>query len=204
MKREITRTNYSCLVLLTGLISSLVTATNLQPVRAQVTEPSAERSSEGSGKKAMTPAPIAKISAEAGPTAPTKARSASGSASRYVRPGISPRAQVYYDSIWGVDQLKVKSAESNEIIRFSYRVLDAAKAKPLNDEKNTPALIDPKAGVKLVVPALEKVGKLRQVSAPQAGKMYWMAFSNKGRLVKPGDRVDVAIGTFHAKGLVVE
>jgi hypothetical protein len=31
-----------------------------------------------------------------------------------------------------------------------------------------------------------------------------MAFSNTGRLVKPGHRVDVQIGAFHAAGLVVE
>ncbi len=133
-----------------------------------------------------------------------KAKSGPGSPTRYQPGAISRRAEFFYDSIWGVDQLKVKSAESNEIIRFSYRVVDADKAKTLNDEKNTPSLIDPKAGVKLVVPSLEKVGKLRQVSKPQAGKMYWMAFSNKGRMVKPGDRVDIAIGNFHANGLVVE
>jgi hypothetical protein len=56
-----------------------------------------------------------------------------------------------------------------------------------------------------VVPSMENVGQLRQ--APQnidAGKSYWMAFSNSGRLIKPGDRVDIAIGNFHAHGLLVE
>jgi hypothetical protein len=116
----------------------------------------------------------------------------------------SKSAEMYYDLIWGVDSLKVKYAESGEIIRFSYRVLDAEKARALNDKKNEPSLIDPKAGVKLVVPSLEKVGKLRQSSTALAGKMYWMAFSNKGRLVKPGDHVNVVIGNFQANGLVVE
>jgi hypothetical protein len=74
----------------------------------------------------------------------------------------------------------------------------------LNDKKLEPSLIDPKAGVKLVVPSLEKVGQLRQSSTPQAGRSYWMAFSNKGRLVKRGDRVDVVIGQFRAQGLVVD
>jgi hypothetical protein len=98
----------------------------------------------------------------------------------------------------------VKSVEAGALIRFTYRVLDPEKAKPLNDEKNDPFLIDPKAGVKLVVPSLEKVGKLRQVSTPQASKVYWMTFSNKGGFVKTGDRVDIVIGNFHANGLVVE
>jgi hypothetical protein len=83
-------------------------------------------------------------------------------------------------------------------------VLDADKAKALNDKKNEPSLVDPGAGVKLVVPSLEKVGQLRQSSTPEAGKIYWMAFSNKGRLVKRGDHVDVVIGTFRAEGLVVD
>jgi hypothetical protein len=62
----------------------------------------------------------------------------------------------------------------------------------------------PAGGVKPVIPELEKVGKLRQTGTPEAGKAYWMAFSNKGRLVKRGDRVNVVIGSFHADGLVVD
>jgi hypothetical protein len=90
------------------------------------------------------------------------------------------------------------------MIRFAYRVLDADKAKTLNDKKLEPSLVDPQAGVKLVVPSLEKVGQLRQSATPEAGKSYWMAFSNKGRLVKRGDRVNVVIGDFRADGLVVD
>ena len=111
---------------------------------------------------------------------------------------------MYYRLYWGVDNLRVKYAESGEIIRFSYRVLDENKAAPLNDKKVEPSLVDPQARVKLVVPSLEQVGLLRQSSTAQAGKVYWMAFSNKGRLVKPGDHVNVVIGQFRANGLVVE
>lgn len=124
--------------------------------------------------------------------------------SHYQPNRFAGRAGKYYELVWGVDSLSVKSAESGEIIRLTYRVLNADKAKPLNDKKNEPVLIDPQAGVKLVVPSLEKVGQLRQSSTPVAGKAYWMAFSNKGRLVKRGDRVNVVIGQFHAEGLVVD
>src|SRR5438132_583627 len=78
------------------------------------------------------------------------------------------------------------------------------KAKALNDKKNEPVLIDPQAGVKLVVPSMENVGQLRQSAPPEGGKSYWMVFSNKGRLVKRGDHVNVVIGAFHADGLVVD
>ena len=129
---------------------------------------------------------------------------AAPSGMRYQPSRFSRRAELHYGLVWGVDSLSVKAVESGEIIRFSYYVLDADKAKALNDKKVEPALIDPAAGVKLVVPSLEKVGQLRQSSPPVAGKAYWMAFSNKGRLVKRGDRVNVVIGQFQAVGLVVE
>ncbi len=95
-------------------------------------------------------------------------------------------------------------AESGEIIRFNFRVLDPAKAVPLNDKKFEPELLDPQAGVKLVVPQMEKVGKLRQSSTPKLGMTYWMAFSNPTLAVKRGHRVDVVIGSFHADNLLVE
>lgn len=123
---------------------------------------------------------------------------------RYRPDRFAGRAGHYYRLVWGVDALQVKWTESGEVIKFTYEVVDANKAKMLNDKKFEPSLIDPKAGVKLVVPSLEKVGQLRQSSTPQAGRSYWMAFSNKGRLVKRGDRVDVVIGQFRAQGLVVD
>jgi len=117
---------------------------------------------------------------------------------------LGKHATMFYQTVWGVDSLTVKWAESGELIRFSYRVVDPEKAKPLNDKKAEPALIDPQARVKLVVPQMEKIGTLRQSSTPEAGKSYWMAFSNSGRPVKRGDRVDVVIGHFKAQGLIVE
>jgi len=111
---------------------------------------------------------------------------------------------MYYEFAWGVEALRVKVVESGEIVRFSYRVLNAEKAKALNDKKSEPSLIDLQAGVKLVVPSLEQIGMLRQSSTPEAGKSYWMAFSNSGRVVKRGDRVSVVIGKFQADGLLVE
>jgi hypothetical protein len=125
-------------------------------------------------------------------------------ASRYHPDRFAGRAGTYYRLVWGVDLLAVKWTESGEVIKFTYEVLDPAKAKTLNDKKNAPELIDPHAGVKLVVPSLEKVGQLRQSATPEAGKTYWMAFSNKGRHVKRGDHVNVVIGKFHADGLVVD
>ena len=111
---------------------------------------------------------------------------------------------MYYEGVWGVGDLHVKVAESGELIRFNYRVFDPAKAAALNDKKIEPELDDAQARVKLSVPQLEKVGKLRQQSTPKAGMTYWMAFSNPTYAVKRGHHVDVVIGGFHANNLVVE
>jgi hypothetical protein len=132
------------------------------------------------------------------------AKAAPAAAPRYRPDRFAGRAGSYYRLVWGVDSLSVKAVESGDVIRFSYHVLDANKAQALNDKKYEPSLIDPRAGVKLVVPQMEKIGKLRQSAPPEAGKSYWMAFSNKGRLVKHGDHVIVEIGPFRADGLVVD
>src|SRR5438132_11796513 len=154
-----------------------------------------------------TPAPSAPNKAEgsaAGSLPAARPSPAPRPKSRYRPDRFAGRAGSYYRLVWGVDSLGVKWAESGEVVGFTYRVLDASKAKALNDKKNEPVLIDPQAGVKLVVPSMEKVGQLRQSSAPEAGRMYWMAFSNKGRPVKHGDHVIVQIGPFQADGLVVD
>ncbi len=147
---------------------------------------------------------ISVLAADTQPPAADAKPISAGAPSRYRPSRFSKRAAEYYGLVWGVDSLSVRSVESGEIIRFAYRVLDADKARMLNDKQLEPALIDPAAGVKLVVPTLEKVGQLRQTGSPVDGKAYWMAFSNKGRLVKRGDHVIVQIGQFRADGLVVE
>jgi hypothetical protein len=144
-----------------------------------------------------TKSPVPQTTATAGPPAVR-------TTGRYQPNRFAGRAGKYYELVWGVDSLGLKTVESGEIIRFTYRIVDADKAKALNDKKSEPVLIDPKAQVKLVVPSMEKVGQLRQSSTPEAGKSYWMAFSNKGRLVKRGDHVSVVIGKFRADGLVVD
>jgi hypothetical protein len=131
-------------------------------------------------------------------------RSAISAPAHYHADRFAGRAGLYYYGVWGIDSISVKLVESGELVRFSYRVLDPTKARVLNDKKNDASLIDAGAGVSLVVPTMEKVGQLRQGAPPEAGRSYWMAFSNKGRLVKRGDRVDVVIGAFRAKNLVID
>jgi hypothetical protein len=135
---------------------------------------------------------------------PGKAAQARPAPSRYSPDRFSGRAGVYYGLVWGVDSVRVRLVESGELVRFTYRVVDPEKARILNDKQSEAKLEDPKAGVSLVVPTMEKIGQLRQTSAAEAGRTYWMTFSNKGRRVARGDRVDVVIGPFKASNLVVD
>jgi len=116
----------------------------------------------------------------------------------------STKAKNHYIAAWGVDKMKVSFTASGNLIRFSYRVAEPELAKILGDKKITPYMLSPRHAAVLQVPVMDKVGMLRQATTPQAGQEYWMVFSNKGNLVRPGDRVNVVIGAFHADGLMVE
>jgi len=74
----------------------------------------------------------------------------------------------------------------------------------INGKEANPQLFDERSRVSLVVPTMDKVGQLRQSGPPEPGKTYWMVFSNKGNLVRVGDRVDVVIGDFYASALPVD
>ena len=131
-------------------------------------------------------------------------RARTGHVSPFRQQQVTAKAKQVYLTAWGIDRLKASSTSSGNLIRFSYRVVDPERAKPLGDKAATPYLYAQRSRAVLHVPVMDKVGMLRQAGTPQSGQEYWMVFSNKGNLVRPGDRVNVMIGAFHADGLVVE
>ena len=144
-------------------------------------------------------------------TSPAPAATAAkngGPATRRIAPlrqqQVTDKAKRYYVGAWGVDKMKASYTSSGNLIRFSYRVLDTELAKPLSSKVDTPVMVALRSRAVLQVPVMDKVGPLRQAAAPEVGQEYWMVFSNKGNLVRPGDRVNVIIGSFHADGLMVE
>jgi len=149
-------------------------------------------------------AAAAPLASGTGPAGSVPASASEPKKSPFRQQRESAKAQNFYVSRWGIQDLRVRSTNSGNLIRFSYRVVNADLAQALNDKHNTPALLSRRARVVLQVPVMEKVGPLRQAMSPEAGKEYWMVFSNKGNFVKPGDRVNVLIGSFHADALMVE
>ncbi len=164
-----------------GLAASLVFAIAF----AQASAPGAE-----AGHKANAPAPPPGHYAR--------------KTSPYRNLGHSNGARLFETLNWGVDNLQVRKTSSGALIRFSYRVVDAARAKLLHEKKAEPHLIGLRSHAVLSVPTLENVGQLRQTEGLENGKDYWVLFSNKGDYVKVGDRVDVAIGDFYVSGLTVQ
>jgi hypothetical protein len=173
-------------MLLASLLASSMVIPSASAHAAQGMEkPEAEQSAVSS--PAPSPVPT---SAPAPPSSPVDSR--------------SPRQAMMYRRLWGIDDIQVRATASGSLIRFGYRVVDATKAKTLNDERAAPYLLDGATGARLEVPETEMMGKLRQVANPQNGREYWMVFLNGNRLVQPGNRVSVVIGKFRAEGLVVE
>lgn len=144
--------------------------------------------------------------ASAQPSSAANPAAASGAAAAGVNFNSVPsgRQATTLRRLWGIEDVHIRSTASGSLVRFSYRVVDADKAATLNSKKAAPYLYDEKDSLALQVPVMDQVGQLRQVAAPQNGRTYWMAFSNKGRYLKPGDHVSLVIGNLRIDGLVVE
>lgn len=114
------------------------------------------------------------------------------------------RNSEYYKRNWGIDIADVHQISSGYMLEFRYRVLDPEKAKTLNDKANRPLLHDEASNVTLSVPALEKIGEIRQTVTPKADQSYFMVFGNPGKIVKPGNKVSIVVGKFRVDGLIVQ
>jgi len=114
-----------------------------------------------------------------------------------------PREKTFLKRRWGVEVMYVRQTAAGYMLEFRYKVLDPEKAKPLFERRTKPVLIHAESGAKLIVPTPAKTGALRNSNPPIAGQIYWMFFANPGKLVKPGEHVNIEIGEFRVDGLVV-
>jgi hypothetical protein len=141
----------------------------------------------------------------AAPAATTQThRTAPHQPSRYAAGAMTTSTKNYYATQYGVDQLAAQLAESGQLVRVGYRILDPRLANQLLDKVSNPSLLDEKRHAVLSVPQMEKVGPLRQTGPAETGKSYWVLFSNKGGVVQAGDRVSVVIGAVRIDGIIVD
>jgi hypothetical protein len=146
----------------------------------------------------------ASAQSDAGKAVPARAHASNGKTSPYLPMKIPKHARNYYQLYGGIENVSVRQTASGNLIRFSYRVTDPARAKVLGEKNATPYMLGLRSNAVLQIPVMDKIGQLRQTGVAEVGQEYWMVFSNKGNLVKAGDRVNVVVGSFHVDGLLVE
>jgi len=118
--------------------------------------------------------------------------------------GIHPRKNTFMKREWGIEIVYVRQSAAGYMLEFRYKVLDADKAKALFNRKTKPVLIHNETGAQLIVPTPAKTGALRNSNMPLDDHTYWMFFANPGKLVQPGEYVDIQIGEFLVEKLLVE
>jgi hypothetical protein len=102
---------------------------------------------------------------------------------------------------WGIEVVALRLTGADYMLDFRYKVLDDEKAAELFERANKPLLIHKATGAKLEVPRPAKTGPLRPTNPPEAGRTYFILFSNPG-VVHAGDEVTVQIGDFEADVVV--
>ena len=115
-----------------------------------------------------------------------------------------PRKNTFMKREWGIEILYVRQTAAGYMLEFRYKVVDPEKAKALFSRQTKPVLTHDSSGAQLIVPTPAKTGALRNSNMPLDDHTYWMFFANPGKLVQPGDHVDIQIGEFLAENLVVE
>ena len=106
---------------------------------------------------------------------------------------------------WGIELVTLHVGAGGYIVDFRYRVVDPSKAAPLGERTLKPYLEDVATNTKLIVPAPAKVGALR--NKPQeykTGRVYFIEFANPGRIIKPGAKVNVAVGDLLVENVIVQ
>ena len=115
----------------------------------------------------------AEADAEQSTAAPPAASPSARKKSPYHPESVPRSGRNYLAVTTGVSDMKVRRTNAGNLIRFSYRIANADQAKALNDRKATPYMIGHTSHAMLQVPVMDKVGPLRQSTAPEAGKEYW-------------------------------
>lgn len=116
-------------------------------------------------------------------------------------PAIAAPEEPTIGERWGVEVVALRLTGADYMLDFRYKILDTDKAAELFERANKPVLIHNSTGARLEVPRPAKTGPLRPTNPPQAGRTYFMLFSNPG-VVHAGDEVTVQIGDFEAKVIV--
>lgn len=105
---------------------------------------------------------------------------------------------------WGVRVESLRLSANGYMLDFRFRVLDAAKAAPLFDQKAKTYLLDQTSGAQMYVPASPKIGAMRSSGKTiLPDRVYFVIFANPACYIKAGNKATVVIGDFRAEDIPV-
>jgi hypothetical protein len=105
---------------------------------------------------------------------------------------------------YGIEVIRLFSTAAGAMLDFRYRVVDPEKAAPLFERGTKAYLVNVATKETLAVPTSPKTGQLRPTGVPEAGRTYYMLFSNLHRVVQRGDVVSIVVGKALIPDLVVQ
>jgi hypothetical protein len=105
---------------------------------------------------------------------------------------------------FGIKVVSLRPTAGGQMLDLRFQVIDPEKAKAVLDKSKKAYVQDGKTGKTLPVP-VTKAGSMRQTTPkPEAGRIYFMLFSNPGWMVKEGGSVSLLIGDFRKDGIIVD
>jgi hypothetical protein len=104
----------------------------------------------------------------------------------------------------GIEVVRLFATASGTMLDFRYKVVDSEKAAALFAKGSKTYLVNEVTKQALAIPDSPKTGPLRASGRPEAGRTYFILFSNLDRSVKRGDPVSIVVGDFLIPDLVVE
>ena len=106
---------------------------------------------------------------------------------------------------FGIEIVRLKITAAGHILDLRYRVIDPVKSFPVFDTKIKPVLIDEQTGRDLTIYTAPRIGGMRQKARrPEAGRVYFILFSNPAGLVKEGNKVTLKIEDVKVEHIRVE
>ncbi|MEW5729399.1 MAG: hypothetical protein AB1918_16345 [Pseudomonadota bacterium] len=105
----------------------------------------------------------------------------------------------------GIEVVAVRLTAAGTMVDLRLTVSDPERAARVLGGGLTPLLRMKGSGKALAVPAPAKIGPLKATSGKlERGRSYFVLFGNPGRMVRPGQKVDLRFGPYLIPDLTVE
>lgn len=113
--------------------------------------------------------------------------------------------QAIKGAAFGIEPVALRLTANETMLDLRYKVTDPQRAASLLDRKKDVYLLHEASGKVFPVPVMAKLGPMRQITqSPKPGKIYFVLFSNTGKLIRSGDLATLVLGDLRLQHLLVE